>query len=266
MAVEKIYIPRSVTRTNNPSVTGLTNNLDLNAHIEEVLEDSQTQIDHLELADGTAAAPSLTNSGDEDTGMYFPAANTVGFTAGGTQKAAVDTNGLVTDVVSELTAAAGVTVDGVLIKDNTLSAWREQVLSGDALDTAGAITLTAAQSGSTILLDKIDGLVITLPAGALGIFYNFLVTSTVTSNNYTIQGADAAALFLGQTLFHDADTANEQNVFKPNGTSNYRLVMNGTTTGGYVGTVIKVVCYSGVRWFTEVLGTATGTIATPYTG
>ena len=37
----------------------------------------------LELSDGTAAAPSLTNTGDADAGLYFSAADTLAFTAGG---------------------------------------------------------------------------------------------------------------------------------------------------------------------------------------
>ena len=38
----------------------------------------------LELSDGTAAAPSLTNTGDADAGLFFSAADTLAFTAGGT--------------------------------------------------------------------------------------------------------------------------------------------------------------------------------------
>jgi len=38
------------------------------------------------IADGSVGSPSLANSGDTDTGIYFPAANTVGVTAGGTEQ------------------------------------------------------------------------------------------------------------------------------------------------------------------------------------
>jgi hypothetical protein len=38
-------------------------------------------------ADGSAAAPSITNTGDTNTGIFFPAADTVGVvTGGGTEK------------------------------------------------------------------------------------------------------------------------------------------------------------------------------------
>lgn len=43
--------------------------------------------------DGSASAPSLTNDGDTNTGLFFPAADTVGITTGGTERARVDSSG-----------------------------------------------------------------------------------------------------------------------------------------------------------------------------
>jgi hypothetical protein len=48
----------------------------------------------IEYADGTAAAPTVTNTGDTDTGMYFPAANEVAVAAGGSVAAAFNSNGV----------------------------------------------------------------------------------------------------------------------------------------------------------------------------
>lgn len=44
------------------------------------------------LADGSASAPSVTNTGDTNTGMYFPAADEVAITAGGTVAAAFNSH------------------------------------------------------------------------------------------------------------------------------------------------------------------------------
>ncbi len=38
------------------------------------------------IADGSVGSPSLANSGDDDTGIYFPAADTIGMVAGGTEQ------------------------------------------------------------------------------------------------------------------------------------------------------------------------------------
>lgn len=48
----------------------------------------------LRVPDGSAAAPSITNTGDEDTGIYFDAADAVAFTTGGARRGRFDTNGL----------------------------------------------------------------------------------------------------------------------------------------------------------------------------
>jgi len=45
------------------------------------------------LTAGTAAAPSLTTTGDPNTGLYFPAADTVGITTGGAQQVVVNPAG-----------------------------------------------------------------------------------------------------------------------------------------------------------------------------
>jgi hypothetical protein len=45
-------------------------------------------------ADGSAAAPSITNIGDTNTGMFFPAADTIAFTEGGTEAMRLTDTGL----------------------------------------------------------------------------------------------------------------------------------------------------------------------------
>lgn len=44
-------------------------------------------------ADGTAAAPSITNDGDTNTGVFYPAADTVGVSTGGSERVRVDSSG-----------------------------------------------------------------------------------------------------------------------------------------------------------------------------
>jgi hypothetical protein len=47
----------------------------------------------LTLPDGSASAPTLTNDGDTNTGLFFPAADTVAVTTGGTERARIDSSG-----------------------------------------------------------------------------------------------------------------------------------------------------------------------------
>ncbi len=44
-------------------------------------------------ADGSASAPTITNTGDTNTGIFFPAADTVGIATGGTERLRVDSSG-----------------------------------------------------------------------------------------------------------------------------------------------------------------------------
>ena len=55
---------------------------------------AQTFSNPASFADGSASAPAVTNTGDTDTGVYFPAANEVAVTTGGTVAAAFNSNGL----------------------------------------------------------------------------------------------------------------------------------------------------------------------------
>lgn len=43
--------------------------------------------------DGTAGSPSIANAGDQDTGILFPADNSVGVSTGGTQRLVIDSSG-----------------------------------------------------------------------------------------------------------------------------------------------------------------------------
>ncbi len=65
--------------------------------------------DVISLDDGTNALPSLAATGDLNTGLYFPAADEVGLTAGGTQRLKATSAGV---TVTGTMAATAVTGDG----------------------------------------------------------------------------------------------------------------------------------------------------------
>src|SRR4051812_40930810 len=57
-----------------------------------------------------------------------------------------------------------------LVNSGTTTGSRVNVID----QTTATVTLTAAQSGSVILLDKTDGVTVTLPAPVLGLQFTFL--------------------------------------------------------------------------------------------
>jgi hypothetical protein len=97
-----------------------------------------------------------------------------------------------------------------------------------------------------------------------GISYDFLfITSSGTST--TILGNSSADLMMGG-LLSVKDGLAGVHFHQPNGSSNYQIVMNGTTTGGVAGTRLKIQAAFTNRYFVEGTSIGTGTLATPFAG
>lgn len=131
--------------------------------------------------------------------------------------------------------------------------------------TTGATrTLTAAQSGTTVYLDKADGVVVTLPASAVGLTYRFVVVTSVTSNAYKLSTATQGTEFFDGTYNSLQDAAVASSVFTGDGTTHDNFSMNGTTTGGLVGTDIEVTCTVANKWTVSGNVRGSGTEATSF--
>ncbi len=174
----------------------------------------------------------------------------------GTQSASV--NDLV--VVDDVTIGGDVVITGTLLNKVVVT------------DTGGAyatpIVLTAAQSGTKILVDDAAGLDFTLPAIAtaqIGTTFEFFVTVSVTSNLFRVTAA-TGDLMTGSILLVDdtaAYTAPQAVVKKPV-TSFLVMGMNGTTTGGKIGTKVRFTATSATQWFVEGNANGSGILATPF--
>ncbi len=129
---------------------------------------------------------------------------------------------------------------------------------------AGATkTLTASDSGSTILLDTAAGSVVTLPAPAVGLNYRVLVSVSVTSNAHSV-GTDAATTFIGGGIQQMIDTTAVSEGQFADPASDVIISMNGTTTGGLIGTWLEFTCISATVWHCNGLVASSGTLATPF--
>jgi hypothetical protein len=71
--------------------------------------------------DGTAAAPSITNTGDLNTGILFPAADTVAVTTGGTERMRISSNGSFFIGTTSFDPASASDVGFTFSSTNTLS-------------------------------------------------------------------------------------------------------------------------------------------------
>jgi len=110
-------------------------------------------------ADGTAALPSITNIGDTNTGISFPAADTIAFSEGGAEAMRIDSSGnlLVGTTSSSL---SGQSVNGIIVSraggallglnnsSNTNQAWNHWIYDS-GLGAAGTYAIGQIINGST---------------------------------------------------------------------------------------------------------------------
>jgi len=94
------------------------------------------------------------------------------------------TDGVLTDVISEHTSGAGVTIDGVLLKDGMLTLGTPATLAATGSDQAGA----AAISAQVTFVTAADGTKgVRLPGATAGAIY--VVYSTVATNGLKVYPA-----------------------------------------------------------------------------
>lgn len=144
------------------------------------------------------------------------------------------------------------------------ASFQNNVVSG----SGATVALTQSQSGSTCLFDRAAGIVYTLPAPVVGLNFTFFVKTTITSNNAKII-TNAASVFLIGTVSAALEattpgaTAGPKN-FSADGSTHVACTMNGTTTGGIIGSYVYVECITTTQWLVTGLLEASGTIATPF--
>lgn len=133
--------------------------------------------------------------------------------------------------------------------------------------TSSTQTLTAAQTGSLVVLDRAAGVTVTLPAAStanIGVTYTVIVKTSVTSNAYIFNGATTSDLFIGAVVATDDVAAESAAVFKPDVSDDDSMSMNGTTTGGKVGTTFTLTCIAANRWYVEGVLAGSGVLATSF--
>lgn len=151
----------------------------------------------------------------------------------------------------------GITTNGIINTGTSTGTVRNIV------NLTATATLTQAQSGSVLTLAPAAATVITLPATpVVGTSYTFMVTTAATGSN-TLKIITGAGTQLLQGVITSATTT--ASVFESViGSSNISVAMNGTTTGGLVGTQLEFTCLSATLW--QVFGTnfTSSTTTTPF--
>jgi hypothetical protein len=130
------------------------------------------------------------------------------------------------------------------------------------------ITVTASltldedtHGGAWVNLNAAAGLTVTLPASAgKGTIYKLFVMTTVTSNNYVVQVANATDIMQGGIAM--STDISGTNLLTAATTDT--ITMNGSTTGGLKGTWLTFEDASPGIWVLSGFVVTTGTEASPF--
>ena len=140
--------------------------------------------------------------------------------------------------------------------------------------TAATKTLTAADTGTTYLLNRAGGIVITLPTAASGLKYKFIVGTTFTGT-FSIDAAAAVDIFTAAStiIISDKDAPGTVSLkqFHADGSDDDKMVMDADTKGRFVGGVIDCLgiatggqSSATAVWQMNGFTFGDGTLATPF--
>lgn len=129
-------------------------------------------------------------------------------------------------------------------------------------------TVVPSDNGTIFLCNKAASLVIALPAISsteVGFTCTFYYQTTVSGGSSTITAQTGDLLVAASVVTNwDTDSSNVAAFYSPNGTTNLITTLNGTTTGGLLGSKLVYTAITGVGWLVEGQVFANGAVATPF--
>ena len=128
--------------------------------------------------------------------------------------------------------------------------------------TAATATLDAdTHAGAVCVLNRAAGITVTLPAATgTGNLYTIVVGTTVTSNDYIVQVANATDVINGAVAL-STDIAG---VTISAGASDDTITMNGTTKGGISGSLLEIRDVASGKFVVTGSLVSSGTEADPF--
>jgi hypothetical protein len=103
---------------------------------------------------GTVSLPAITTTGDTNTGIFFPAADTIAFTEGGTEAMRIDSSGNVGEIKTLQSSDNGLTItaDGTSYGYSPNIFFRTKLTSGGVIGVSGRIQALLTENGGGALV------------------------------------------------------------------------------------------------------------------
>lgn len=162
-----------------------------------------------------------------------------------------------------VTMQSNLAITGNLTVSGSKSGGTTNVVSG----SGATVALTAAQSGSIVLMDRAAGITFTLPAPVPGLSYDFITTVSVTSNGYKVITDAGTTFLIGGVTGIDTDSSNAVAAYTADGSTIISLNMTAAGTnakGGLQGTQASFRCVTATLWEVTGIVLGAGTVTTPF--
>jgi hypothetical protein len=139
----------------------------------------------------------------------------------------------------------------------TMAGTRKNVLA-----SSGNTTMTDAMSGSVMLLDGagVDYVLPAITAANIGMAFRFFTSVTATDQTVTAGSGD---LLIGSVEIIDEATP-DTDAFSPDVSDDLIITLNGSTTGGLIGSYLDLVAISTTRWAVTGRLRGSGAQSTPF--
>ena len=202
-------------------------------------------------AAGTALLPALTTTGDTNTGIYYPAADTFAVTTGGTERYRVDSSGNVGIGVAPSAWDSANYKALQVSRTSVASLSNIGIFAANWFADTGGDKYIATATAARIDVNNAGGIQFKLaPSGTAGNAITFTQAMTLDASGNLLVGA-TSAVASGST-FQNLGTARQVLTLKGNDETSYTLgIWSATTTGD------NYFAYFGTEASTTVRGSVT---------
>lgn len=215
------------------------------AYVEGEVSSSPSFTGQVSIDDGSASAPSLTNTGDSNTGLYFPAADTVAISTGGTKRFEVNSSGTVTlsnnqviEVTDNSNAALRVTQLGtgaaIRVEDETNPDSTPFVVDANGkvgIGTASpSYNLTSVYAGNNTIITDYAFVGGSDTYQMIGLSENTAANEFAITNKYSSGGIITLRTGSGGTISERMRIDSSGNVGIGTGSPSYKLDVSATGT------------------------------------